>query len=151
MFIEPAWGVEDTKQLFNWTPRFPEELPPLLETYYIGTRCLGSKAKYWFRTNGGVPALAGGYTFFCPRCNEIWARRIVSSPASPEHASWRELLPQIVTRRCERHAYAGDGESGSLVLSEYEWSHLVDDRYHYPLEWMAYELFLTIRRDYSNV
>lgn len=54
------------------------------------------------------------------------------------------LLPRVEPRSCERH---GDG---SLVLGDLEWQHMLDpqDYYssHFPIEWLAYELFLLVRR-----
>lgn len=104
--------------------------------------------RQWLRTNGGEAAFTPGTSYFCPLCNDIWARRVVSCPEAPHHPDAGKLLPKVETRRCESHARPGT-EDGSLVLSEFEWGHLLDDYYQYPLEWLAYELFLIMRRDYN--
>lgn len=119
-------------------------LPALVETAYVGQKLVFTRSVYWFRTNGERAAKIPGTSYFCPECNEIWARRIVQC-TEPAHSEVGDcLLPKAVERRCERH---GDG---SIVFSELEWNQILDPsdygEAHYPLSFLAYELFLIVRR-----
>lgn len=126
-------------------------LPPLIESLYVGPKLIARRSVQWIRTNGERAARVPGTSFFCPLCNEIWARRTIecTEPNHPEAGVGRRclFLPQVESRLCEKHA-DGDPTGGSIVFSEVEWESMLDPYYesHYPLEWLAYELFLIVRR-----
>lgn len=108
------------------------------ESLFVGEKKICTRQDIWH--NGGTAAISHT-AYCCPVCGEIWGRRIYHSP----DIRWR-----FYERPCEKH---GDG---SLVFSEYEWEHALYHRdrpedlraeeLHYPIEWLAYELFLIVRR-----
>lgn len=109
------------------------------EALYIKERQIALKMSIW-HNSGQTPF--SHWAYFCPTCGEVWGRRI--------HIKLPQLKFRVVERSCEAH---GDG---SLVFSEHEWSMLLqaptspeDARAleaFYPLTWLAYELFLIVRR-----
>lgn len=108
------------------------------ESLYVGERFICTRKTEWH--NNGT-AVIRHTAYCCPLCGEVWARRIYHAP---------DLQWAFYTRPCEKH---GDG---SLVFSELEWDHIlyhVDapehvaaEELYYPIQWLAYELFLIARR-----
>jgi hypothetical protein len=125
----------------------PSGLPLLDEVFVVNGRTIAVAKRQWHRLHDpkglGRPGLVRSTAFVCPTCGELWGRRYIPKPPIPEAEvagfSWVAEM-----RYCEAH---GDG---SLLISDYELSHMVDPYYScesfYPLAWMAYELFLQIRR-----
>lgn len=126
-------------------------LPPLVETAYVGQKLIFRRRKEWFRTNLGAAARVPGVSYFCPWCNEIWARRLIecSEPNHPEIGN--KLLPNVENRACERHwelTHDRDllSRAGSIVYSDVEWEQILHPESPASLEFLAYELFLIVRR-----
>lgn len=113
-------------------------MQPIQESLYVGQRLIATKLSIWH--NQGE-ALLNHTAYFCPVCGEVWGRRVFLTT---------NLRFRAVERFCEQH---GDG---SLVSGELEWSYLLEEcpteqhtkahEAHYPLNWLAYELFLIVRR-----
>lgn len=113
-------------------------MKPVNESLYVGTRLICTKLSIWH--NQGE-AVISSVAYFCPTCGDIWARRIFLVEG---------LRFRAYERPCEQH---GDG---SLVFSEVEWSQILQELptpdherahvAHFPIEWLAYELFLIVRR-----
>ena len=108
------------------------------ESLYVGTKLICTKRTLWH--NEGTAAI-NHQAYCCPHCGDIWARRIYAASG---------ISFRFTERFCEQH---GDG---SLVFSDLEWGYLLeaDQRPEhsraieaaYPLAWLAYELFLILRR-----
>lgn len=108
------------------------------ESLYVGQKKIATRKTEWHNQGTAVIRHAA---YCCPTCGEIWARRIYHAP---------NLCWSFHTRPCE-----SDGD-GSLVFSELEWDHILYvgpgeehrrvEELYYPIEWLAYELFLILRR-----
>lgn len=115
-------------------------MKPITEALYVGTKLITLRQDIWH--NDGTAAI-NHTSYFCPTCGEVWGRRVYAADG---------IKHRVYERPCEAH---GDG---SLVFSELEWSHVLEDTSgwtdahwrwydaHYPLAWLAYELFLIVRR-----
>jgi hypothetical protein len=119
-------------QLASSPPAFYDKNPGMKivpETLTVGNKVICVRDEIWH--NSGSAYLANT-AYCCPKCGQIWGRR-----------SYGEDVPwDFVVRPCETHG------GGSLVFSEFEWEHLLDEGFaeYFPINWLAYELFLIVRR-----
>lgn len=92
----------------------------LSERFILRGARMGSWTIPWFRTNGGELHTVSSTAFFCPRCAEIWARRVILN-------EWWS----VESRLCDRHGY------GSLL-----WESDLQLLGYLPLAVISYEFIL---------
>lgn len=119
-------------QLAYSPPAFDDKnsgLKIIPETLTVSGKIICVRSEIWH--NNGTAHISNT-AFCCPRCGEIWGRRTYG-----EDVEWR-----FYGRPCEKHG------GGSLVFSDLEWEQMLDDynAEYFPIGWLAYELFLIVRR-----
>lgn len=111
---------------------------PVHEALYVQGRQICIRQTIWH--NDGTAAI-NHTAYFCSVCGEVWGRRLYVAEG---------LSHRVDVRPCEAHG------GGSLVFGELEWDHILQElpapehvqahEVFYPLSWLAYELFLIVRR-----
>lgn len=106
----------------------------LHEAFFVGKRMICQRPVYWVRTNGDQDALMASHALFCPKCGEVWGRRVYLEMPN----DWK-----VEERHCLAH---GDG---SLI----DWKSIEGDQFLnpyyeelYPKELYDHELEILLAR-----
>lgn len=107
------------------------------ESLYVGQKKITTRKTEWH--NEGRAAISNT-AYCCPACGDIWARRLYHAP---------DIRWSFYTRACEEHGNGSLFDGQELEYATRDESRAEDRRWGeiaYPIEWLAYELFLILRR-----